>query len=110
GARLPAVEPMIMASLFVLGLLLAQRIALPRAASAALVGFFAVFHGLAHGSELPPGASAAMFVTGFMLSTLCLHAVGLAAGFALKDRAAWLSRLAGAGIAVYGAALFTSVA
>src|SRR5690606_29236391 len=49
GSSLPAVEPMIMASLFVLGLLLASRISLSSWAGFALVGFFAVFHGIAHG-------------------------------------------------------------
>lgn len=108
GVWLPAVEPVIVASLLVLGLLLAARITLPQAGSAALVGFFAVFHGLAHGSELSPGASAAAFVAGFMLSTLALHALGLAVGFVLKHHAAWISRIAGAGIAAYGLALFAA--
>jgi urease accessory protein len=108
GARLSAVEPVIVASLFVLGLLLTCRVSLPKAPSAVLVSFFAVFHGIAHGSELPDVAGAAAFVTGFMFSTLCLHAAGLATGFALKHRAAWLPRLAGAGIAAYGVALYAS--
>lgn len=110
GFSLPAVEPMIMASLFVLGLLLASRIALPNWAGAALVGFFAMFHGLAHGAELPAGASATAFIAGFMLSTLALHITGLIGGFALKQHGQWLTRLAGAGIAAYGIVLFTSAA
>ncbi|SHI25463.1 HupE/UreJ family protein [Pollutimonas bauzanensis] len=106
----PAVEPFIMASLLVLGLLLASRIAMPGWMGAALVGFFALFHGAAHGAELPAGHSAAAFIAGFMLSTLALHLIGLAGGFALKHRAPWLARLAGAGIAAYGVALFAGAA
>ncbi len=103
-------EPMIMASLFVLGLLVASRRSMPGWAAAALVGLFAVFHGIAHGAELPANGSAAAFIAGFMLSTLMLHGVGLAAGFALKRRGAWLTRMAGVGIAAYGVALFTMAA
>src|SRR3546814_5186124 len=51
-----------MASLLVLGLLLASRIAMPGWAGAALAGFFALFHGAAHGAELPAGHSAAAFI------------------------------------------------
>lgn len=107
GMSLPAVEPIIMASLLVLGLLTASRIALPGWAGGALVGFFALFHGLAHGAELPAGNGVAAYIAGFMLATLMLHAAGLTAGLALKGRAAWLARAAGAGIAAYGAALYT---
>lgn len=110
GMAVPAVEPLIMASLLVLGLLLAWRVSLSRTASVALVSFFALFHGLAHGAELPPEDGAALFIAGFMLSTLALHAIGLASGFALKRHAAWLSRLAGAGVALYGAALLAMAA
>ena len=108
GVTLPAIEPIIMASLLVLGLLVASRAALPTWASTALVGFFALFHGMAHGSELPIGGSAAAFIAGFMLTTFTLHVVGLAAGFAFKQRGLWLTRIAGAGIAIYGVALFAA--
>ena len=48
--------------------------------SALLVGFFAFFHGFAHGAEMPPSAGIVMFGAGFVLATLLLHALGLAAG------------------------------
>jgi urease accessory protein len=108
GLSLPAIEPIIMASLLVLGLLVASRVSLPNWASAALVGFFALFHGIAHGAELPMGGSAAAFIVGFMLTTFALHIVGLATGFTFKQRGLWLTRLAGAGIAAYGVALFAA--
>lgn len=108
GITPPAIEAMIMASLFVLGLLVATRLSLPGWAGAALVGFFALFHGIAHGSELPLGSSAVAFVGGFMLSTLALHLVGLTTGFALKQRGAVLARVTGIGIAAYGVALLAT--
>lgn len=108
GLRLPAVEPIITASLLVMGLLVASRASMPRWAASALVGFFAVFHGLAHGAELPQAESAFAFIAGFMLTTLCLHLTGLGLGFALKHRNVLLTRLAGAGIAGYGLALLAT--
>jgi len=110
GFGLPALEPMISVSLLVLGLLVAGRTSLPAWAGAALVGFFALFHGVAHGSGLPAGASAVAFFAGFLLTTTTLHLTGLAAGFALKRRDFGLTRVAGAGIALYGAALLSSMA
>ncbi|MBP6020060.1 MAG: HupE/UreJ family protein [Burkholderiaceae bacterium] len=107
GFTLPAMEPMIMGSLLVLGLLVASRLALPNWAGAALVGFFALFHGMAHGAELPLGGSAAAFIAGFMATTLALHVSGLVAGFSMQ-RSVWLTRLLGAGIAAYGVALIAA--
>lgn len=73
GLSLPAIEPIIMASLMVLGLLVASRISLPNWTGAALAGFFALFHGIAHGAELPVGGSAVLYIIGFMLATFALH-------------------------------------
>lgn len=109
GTRLPGIEPMILASLLVLGLLVASRRSVPQWASMALVGFFAVFHGLAHGAELPHGGAAWNFVVGFMLSTLALHVTGLLVGFQLKQYSHWITRLVGAGIAAYGVSLFVAL-
>lgn len=111
GLRLPLVEPLIMASLLVLGLLVATRWPLPAWAGSGLVGFFALFHGLAHGSELPGGAETAWaFVAGFTLMTALLHATGLALGFQLKRRTRWVAHVAGAGVFAYGVALLAGVA
>ncbi len=108
GLRLPAVEPVIMASLLVMGLLVASRASMPRWAASVLVGFFALFHGLAHGAELPEGQAAFAFIAGFMLTTLGLHLTGLGLGYALKQRGALLTRVTGIGIAGYGLALFAA--
>lgn len=109
GFSLPAVEPMIMASLLVLGLLIASQFTMKNSYSFVLVGLFALFHGLAHGMELPQSNGAFAFIAGFMTTTLALHLVGLFAGFKLKAQGKWLSRLLGAGIAGYGALLFVGL-
>lgn len=106
GVQLPAVEPMIMASLLVLGLLVASRKTVSNVTGFVIVGVFALFHGLAHGMELPASEGAMAFVAGFMLTTFALHVTGLLAGFQLKQYNAWFSRFLGAAIAAYGALLF----
>ncbi len=110
GVQLPAVEPMIAASLLVTGLLVLTRWRVPGMAAAALVGVFAVFHGLAHGYELAGDANALPVVAGMLAATLLIHAAGVAAGWALRHANVWLPRLAGAGVAVFGLALLTRLA
>ena len=48
--------------------------------AAVLVGFFAIFHGNAHGMELPPGGDGLLYSIGFVIVTGCLHATGIAIG------------------------------
>jgi len=110
GVRLPAVEPMIAASLLVVGLLVVTRLRLPGPWAAALVGVFAVFHGVAHGHELAGDHGAAAAVAGMVLATALLHAGGIALGWALRQRSAWLPRVAGAAVAVFGATLLAQLA
>jgi urease accessory protein len=83
GAPLPFVEPVILASVVVIGLFAATALSVPAGIATALVGFFAFFHGHAHGGELGP-AGAIVFGVGFALSTALLHAagIGLGIGFA----------------------------
>ena len=112
GLALPAVEPMIAASLLVVGVLVAVRAKLPAWAGMAVVGGFAVFHGYAHGAELP-GTAAALpavlaYVGGFAVATMALHLLGIVAGTYLRQRAGWLARVAGAGVALYGASLLVA--
>lgn len=108
GLQLPAVEPMIAASLLVLGLMVALRPALPAAAGVALVGGFALFHGAAHGTELA-GAGA---LAGMVAATALLHAAGLAVGHAVRAHAAqrglWLTRLAGGATTLFGLGLLVA--
>ena len=110
GVQLPAVEPMIAASLLVLGLLVAARIHLPAAAAAAVAGLFAVFHGLAHGHELVHAQGAALTLAGMVAATVLLHLAGIAAGWALRHANAWLPRVAGAAVVALGATLLSQAA
>ena len=75
----------------------------PLAVAAALVGFFAVFHGHAHGTELPAGQSGLMYSIGFVTATGCLHAVGIAIGLVHRWPAGRIAlRVAGALVALAG--------
>jgi urease accessory protein len=106
GVALPLVEPGILASVIVLGLLILTAARLPVALGAALVGAFALLHGHAHGAELPAAAAAASYAAGFALATALLHAVGLAIAYlATTDRSLILIRGAGGAVAVVGIAL-----
>ena len=110
GVRLPAVEPMIASSLLVIGLLVLTRWRVPGIVAAALVGVFAVFHGLAHGYELAGDANALPVMAGMLTATLLLHAAGVATGWALRHANVWVPRLAGAGVAVFGLTLLARLA
>jgi urease accessory protein len=103
GLSLPFVEPTILASVVVLGLLVAASVRLPVALSATLVGVFALFHGHAHSAELG-SAGALAFGAGFAASTAALHALGVGLGLTLGRYQA-VARLLGAGTAVAGLVL-----
>ena len=108
--QLPAVESGIAASVAVLGLLIAFAVRMPLWASTAIVSVFAIFHGYAHGSELPHGSSAALYGAGFVLATAILHVTGLVLGLvAGQQMADKVVRFGGAAIAAVGAYLLTAV-
>jgi urease accessory protein len=73
-------EQAIAASVLVLGLLIARQVKMPAAAGAGLVGAFALFHGAAHGAEMPATAGALSYGCGFVAATAILLAAGVAAG------------------------------
>lgn len=103
GAGLPFVELGIALSIVVIGGALAWGRSLPLALAMALVGFFAVFHGHAHGAEMPAAASGLAYGLGFLAATAALHGAGLALGLGLDRLAGAASRtLARAGGAVVG--------
>jgi len=108
GMAPPAVEPMIAASLLVLGLLVATRRELPLGAAAALVGLFALFHGAAHGSELA-GAQQWMSLLGMLVSTAVLHLAGVLMGQRWLTQRRWAQGAAGAAVALWGGLLLTGV-
>ena len=97
---LPMVESSIATSVLVLGLLIAFLIRTSPLLGAGLVALFAVFHGYAHGMEMP-GNALWPYGFGFVLATALLHGVGILAGLSLRNRAAWL-RAAGALVAISG--------
>lgn len=77
GGSLLMVETLIAASVVVLGALAALRFGLPTAAILAVVAFFAVFHGFAHGQEAPTGGAVLAYIAGFTIATALLHATGV---------------------------------
>jgi len=106
GAPLPFVEPVILASVVVIGLLAAVALNVPTGAAMAIVGFFAFFHGHAHGGEIGD-AGAYAYGAGFAVATALLHAAGLTLGFGLGfafggERGRRVTRLAGAAAAFGG--------
>lgn len=107
GVPLGPVEFGIAASVVVLGAVVAFRARLPLAVAAILVGLFALFHGHAHGAEMPATVSGVAYSLGFVLTTGLLHAAGLGMGSAALGKAgqALITRLSGGAIAAAGLAL-----
>ncbi len=102
GMPLPFVEPVILASVIFIGIAIALALPIPTSAIAATVGFFAFFHGHAHGGELG-AAGAWQFAAGFILATAVLHVVGIAIGLLFgRFGGKGLTRIAGAATAFGG--------
>ena len=80
GVPLPGVEIGIAVSAAILGMMVALAARPPLWVAAILVGAFAIFHGHAHGAELPPGADAVAFSAGFVVATGLLHLAGIVLG------------------------------
>ena len=78
AVSVPFVETGIVMSLLMLGVLIAAAVRLPLLASTVIVGVFAIFHGYAHGAEMPQSASGLGYALGFMLATASLHGMGIA--------------------------------
>jgi urease accessory protein len=103
GIHLPMVELGIAASALVLGLAVLLAARPPLWVAALLVGGFAIFHGHAHGTELPGATSPLSYSLGFVLATGLLHAVGMAFGLLLRwPRGQLVLRGGGGLIAVAG--------
>ena len=104
-----AVEMGILASVLVLGLLVASASVVSLRSGAELVGAFALFHGYAHAAEMAAGSSFASYAAGFLLATALLHASGIAGGLMLaRFIDSRVVRLAGGAIAAAGALLLLS--
>ncbi len=103
GVPLPGTEYGIALSAILLGAAVLFEVRPPLGVAALLVGVFAIFHGHAHGTELPPGQSALLYSMGFVIATGCLHALGI--GIGTLHRWSWgqkLLRVAGGLVAVGG--------
>lgn len=111
GVPLPLVETGIALSIVVLGVAVAVKWNWPVAAAMALVGLFAIFHGHAHGTEMPVDASGAAYALGFVTATGLLHLVGIGIGIGIgKAGASYSPRIAqagGAAVAIAGVAILT---
>ncbi|MRU15939.1 HupE/UreJ family protein [Roseovarius sp. A21] len=108
GLPLPMVEPAILASIIVLGLVVAMALRPAAPWAMALVAGFALFHGHAHGGELG-SAQALTFGTGFAIATAGLHAMGLLIALifarALQAGSGLVLRIMGGATALAGAAI-----
>jgi urease accessory protein len=103
GLEIPLIEFVIALSGVVLGALIALRVRAPLAIAMVLVGIFAIFHGYAHGVEMPEQISAITYSAGFVIGTGLLHLAGIAIGFAtLLPRGELLVRGCGGVISVIG--------
>jgi urease accessory protein len=103
GMSLPFGAQGIVVSVLALGILIAAAVRLPLPASAAIAGLFGVFHGYAHGAEMPGNVSGMAYGLGFVLSTALLHLSGIGCGLLLRRIAGLLpARVAGAAIAALG--------
>jgi urease accessory protein len=103
GVPLMGVEIGIAASALLLGLMIFSEARPPLVAAALLVGFFAIFHGYAHGTELPHAANPLAYGAGFVIATGMLHVSGIGLGLVHRwPKGARALRLVGAGISLAG--------
>ena len=110
GVPLPAVETGIATSAVVLGAMVALAARPPLWVAAVIVAAFAVFHGHAHGTELPAAANPLAFSLGFVIATGLLHLSGIAFGLLARWPPGRVAVRAGGGlIAIAGVGFLTGV-
>ena len=110
GVPIPAVEPVIAVSVIVLGTLIALAARPPVIVATVVVGTFAVFHGYAHGAELPEGVGSLTYSLGFVVATGLLHVTGILIGLVTElPQGDKLLRTAGGLIGAAGLYLFTKM-
>jgi urease accessory protein len=103
GFSLPAIEIGIAVSAIILGVMVARQARPPLWVAAVVVGCFAIFHGHAHGAELPAGEDALLYSIGFVVATGCLHAAGIGIGLIHRWRAGQVAlRLMGLAVSLAG--------
>ncbi len=113
GIAVPFVEVGIAVSVIVLGLAVALQWKAPVAAATSLVGLFAVFHGYAHGAEMPVDASGLEYGLGFVMATMILHMLGIGLAFSIvrfgQVAAPRTIRIGGAVMAVAGVGILSGI-
>jgi urease accessory protein len=110
GVPLPSVETGIAVSAIVLGVMVAFALRPPLWLAAVIVGGFAIFHGHAHGTELPSAANPLAYSAGFVISTGLLHLSGIAIGLLVRWPAGKVAvRACGAFISLAGVGFLTGV-
>lgn len=105
GGTLPGVEVGIAFSVIILGAAVALKASPPLAAGTLACGILAIFHGFAHGAELPENASGLAYAVGFMLATAVLHIIGIVLAGVVAVRAPLFARVAGGGLVLAGLAI-----
>lgn len=109
--NVPAVELGIALSSIVIGGAAALGLTMPVSAAMALVGVFAIFHGHAHGAEMPEAAAGLTYASGFIVATAGLHALGIALAYAMASvvsrHGRATARVAGGAFALGGVAVLS---
>jgi urease accessory protein len=105
GLSLPGVETGIAFSVLLAGILIATMAKLPTAVGGSLVGAFMVFHGFAHGAEMPAGAALVAYLAGFSIATMALTFVGRGLGALMLKTDSRVGRTLGGVVAAVGAFL-----
>lgn len=110
GIVAPVAEVGIGVSVVVLGLAIAFKLRPPTFVAMTVVGFFALFHGYAHGTELPDGVVGLSFALGFLLATALLHSSGVGLGLLMQRQASCrrLIQACGGAMALVGVAALAS--
>jgi urease accessory protein len=113
GVGVPFVEFGVALSVIVLGAAIAFRLKAPVAIAMAVVGFFAIFHGHAHGTEMAGLGAGALYGAGFVLATALLHALGVGIGLVIGGlgpaQSKRLYQLSGSAMALGGVAILAGV-
>jgi urease accessory protein len=113
GVPVPFVEFGISASVVLLGLAIALQARLPLGWTVGLVGLFGLYHGYAHGAEMPADASGFAYGVGFLAATAMLHIAGIGLGLGIahmaRRSATRFAQAGGAAIALAGIVLLARV-
>ena len=113
GVNIPLVETGIALSVVVLGAIVALNVKAPLAATLGIIGLFAIFHGHAHGAEMPENAAGAAYAAGFMIATALLHAAGLTLGYLIgragERQGLFVTRTAGGIAAISGVGILAGL-